>query len=544
MRGDDFTENDLKCKSCANVATHFYDEPNCVERTEVPNCKTYDKEADTCNTCNDAYFKDGTACSLKPSNSNNSLAIHKGYIRSCAEYTDCAADFFAGLSAKLNAIFSCHKCTTSNKIPFAPIRGLTPYSAIDGLNKYSINVGANNLFQSGSGNHSVECLEPIPASFNLESLDNLFNFPDQCGLGLINTSLKPIAQDSNKQTGVDRSKIGVFCAACNPGYKAVGSTDNASSPVVVEHMVSRCDKIANCTSSTWFNYCSQCDTGYAYNYSALSGVMYDQCLQSFQNPYCFAYNSSTSKCVYCQKGYYLNPDNYCEKIDAPKCNTNEFSLNSEWTHKDISTALFLNNNGFGCRKCNDGFVGLETTTPKSMCSYSSFHQREKVISTSNFLYKCSKYKNQVNSFKCEQCSSGYILTTDSKCVEASGLPRCTEALNQTQCNKCESSFVLVNKACVAGQIEHCLVYENKLTNTSQRCEACIQGFYLFENTCKQGSITNCASYTTESRCSACEQGYTKIFNSNTDYCFPNPEGGCKAFDPDQFQLGFLKCTTC
>ncbi len=57
-------KHDLKCKSCVNVATHFYDESNqlCVERTLVPNCKTYKIKTNECETCNDGYYLEGVIC--------------------------------------------------------------------------------------------------------------------------------------------------------------------------------------------------------------------------------------------------------------------------------------------------------------------------------------------------------------------------------------------------------------------------------------------------------------------------------------------------
>ena len=64
-------------------------------------------------------------------------------------------------------------------------------------------------------------------------------------------------------------------------------------------LITQCSSIANCESSTWFNACTQCSPGHAYNYNKDKGILYDECVSVGTNKYCSAIDSATSRCMYC-----------------------------------------------------------------------------------------------------------------------------------------------------------------------------------------------------------------------------------------------------
>ena len=119
-------------------------------------------------------------------------------------------------------------------------------------------------------------------------------------------------------------------------YKTVYSNTGNSVSFKIGHFVNKCESIANCTTSNWFNYCSKCESGTVYGYTKQMGVQYDMCIPfdtGKENKDCYAaeyyehtaavgptpavYKATT--CKYCRKGYNMNPDGICEEFNPPRC---------------------------------------------------------------------------------------------------------------------------------------------------------------------------------------------------------------------------------
>ena len=97
---------------------------------------------------------------------------------------------------------------------------------------------------------ALTCLAPVAATFGI--LQNNWSFALNCGIGIINTRGKTETLDPN---------YGVFCGACLPAFKA--TFKNVVTP---DYHISTCTAISHCESSSWFNYCSQCEPNYSYEY--------------------------------------------------------------------------------------------------------------------------------------------------------------------------------------------------------------------------------------------------------------------------------------
>ena len=92
-------------------------------------------------------------------------------------------------------------------------------------------------------------------------------------------------------------------------------------------------------------------------------MSYDECvvlptIKNFVNNDCYSYDSTNSKCIYCCKGTYLNKDNFCERINPPKCEFGEFNYRDIFDIKNLNTGLYLSNKGTGCNKCETGYSGI------------------------------------------------------------------------------------------------------------------------------------------------------------------------------------------
>ncbi len=148
----------------------------------------------------------------------------------------------------------------------------------------------NNGFEPES--LSVQCLSIDKANFAHTNADSL-NLHADCALGLVDlTSLNNAGElsgdESSSTTVTNFEKISIRCVACKPGYKAGSSTMNNYR---IDLNVPSCTLIPHCEAgSLWFNYCSQCDKNYTYNYS--EGIKFDECVSVPNNKSCYAYDNT------------------------------------------------------------------------------------------------------------------------------------------------------------------------------------------------------------------------------------------------------------
>lgn len=115
-------------------------------------------------------------------------------------------------------------------------------------------------------------------------MDLYQSLPAFCALGVINLSVSNGNSKLNQSTfptSQEKVELAHFCASCQQGYKATPMSTTFS------HIVVKCEKIQNCLSSRWFNYCSQCQNGYVYAVDSAGRINYDECV-STEVTNCFA----------------------------------------------------------------------------------------------------------------------------------------------------------------------------------------------------------------------------------------------------------------
>ena len=546
------TNSSLLCIECE--ADYYLDEINyeCVSRTNYPiaNCEVYTVNLDTCQSCEVNYILSVDSLTCAPTTPvNTSPAILPGSIFACRDMNDCDPNYYEGLPAKLNAITSCHKCADANKIPFVAVRAGLSYSEITGLNQFGLAVQDidTDAFDKGTGGEAILCLEPVAASFGIDGAK--FNFPDNCGIGIINTNAVPNATDANLSTGVDRTRISVFCGSCGPGYKRVIAKDT-SGTTDVDLMAGSCTQIANCSHSEWFNYCTQCDVSHSYAYTPTAGVKYDECVNYPANPNCYAVDNTDTdnlSCKFCKRGYYFNLDGYCELIIPPFCDSTEFNFRKAYSVVDLAVGLYVNENGLGCQKCDSGYSAIYQEADNYLCTQSIYHSSELVDADSNYIFKCKHYYEDSGNLLCQECYSGYVVLDMTRtCVINTNLPFCVLAMTEDTCKACEEGYVPVNRICEEENIANCAVYSNDEDSTEQECAKCSSGFYLDSNACVAGSVPNCKDHETATVCNICENEYTLVTKSGGEsYCYPiDPSLNCSKFDQTQIDSAVLACTQC
>lgn len=205
-------------------------------------CSVFEIHQDLCASCNENYFLSSDKLSCLPAPNQTET---KGHIFSCKEMEECHHEVsYTGLSSNLEILLSCHKCKQISQIPFVSISGSASYSGITSLKEYNVEGDFTaSTFRDFKGGKSVFCAEPSKESFNITD-SNKWAFPSNCAVGVLNVDSLPDASDSATLTNVDRTKVAVFCGACETGYYPTFGEDNANDELT--NMVASCTLIANC----------------------------------------------------------------------------------------------------------------------------------------------------------------------------------------------------------------------------------------------------------------------------------------------------------
>jgi hypothetical protein len=230
------------------------------------------------------------------------------YLNECdtsVRYHGLSHDYYhvtgTGPDVNWDSLLSCHKCADSNKIPFL---------FLDDNNlptQYSFYIEEEKAFDFGTDGVIMRCIEPHKLAIEL-FLNYLVedDFISQCGVGRIDTT-------SEKWNHQKLDNTQVTCIACLPGYV----------PTYASNGVTSCSVIAHCDyeeEQIWFNKCSRCKKGYAYEFNDTDMVAdYTACV-SFSDTKCRVFKGA--HCMFCEDGYLVSPDGTCQKFEIPGCAMN------------------------------------------------------------------------------------------------------------------------------------------------------------------------------------------------------------------------------
>lgn len=500
-----------------------------------------------------------------------------GYIISCTKITDCddtvvyqglshTIEYLTHAKAPLELYYSCHKCN-NGKFPvtfisvgyssytetdFQGVRRFIPYPIPYRLPALSTSYAFNN---SPNNQPMTQCLTMAWNTFSTNSFT--LNYPTYCGLFMVHADGTP-STSQYKQDGYWKgSTLSIYCTACQPGYKVSGNYAAYRIPF----MIYDCAPIANCQSSTWFNFCSQCQSGYIYEYSTTNRtILFDSCTAFTADSNCYAAEAGKTVCSICKKGYFLNDDKQCHKVTIPYCNQDvnlvaQYSFNFATSNdfKNVYYGRMLNyfyTEAVGCNECvNATYAAFQITDDAYACMESSYIKADVLISASKFPSNCVNFSiDNSKNFVCKICKSGYIVSTGGFCYldSVNGLKNCKTAINAENCDTCLDGFIFLNKVCVTGTINNCKDYLNSRDATSFFCSRCNDGYYAVNGiACLRGSIPNCKVYDSEKTCNTCNDGFKVATIKDTlTYCFKIPEElKCKSFNSD-FQSVTMTCDKC
>jgi hypothetical protein len=488
------------------------------------------------------------------------ISTGNGYIESCEKLTTCddnAAKIYDGLilrksevakySTVLGAYYSCHACLNAGSIPYLAIS----FSAgnLPKLQKFGFTTTTGTFTAGGNTGIAVDCYaQNTPSSFGLTA--EKYTTVANCGLGIINVSSAMNAEDATKPEPAT-NKVGVFCYACLPGFKPTRIAADTMAPL----MVHVCTAIANCQSSTWFNACSKCNSNFAYRYNpATKMVEYDTCISFSSDPNCHAVDNTgiNPVCKYCNKGFNLNADKFCETLIAVQCadpsylNPQIFDVTYDTDFH--GTGLFLMPQGPGCNQCSTDNLGLFIATDTFYCTDSPYLQNKVYPTNTVVINNCVNFAmNTANTaFICRVCKEGYIPSDPGHCVEKNAVPNCVQAKSSQQCSQCSDGFTVVNGLCTAKNIENCLTYDESPTATSLVCATCATNYFPSGSTCQLGNVVNCKVLKNANTCTECLPSFVLIsIPLGKTYCYPIPSSfSCNAIDSAAFITNKYKCNTC
>ncbi len=458
------------------------------------------------------------------------------HIESCTQMSACdTATRLYGLPWNYAVYNSCEKCLDDNKIPFIGIHYDEEY-VIEGILEYDLDDEDFTTNNAGNLEPSVSCQNPLsPSSFGDGT--KFTSFPDFCGYGAINLKSTDGDNTDNKivKTEVAEDfKIATFCGACKPGYAPTYMHAD------LKHIVVSCTSIDHCskTDQKYFNRCSQCESGYTLKYDT-DTIDYVTCVKH-KSENCFAAEDQTDNndgpCKICKKGYFMNLDQRCEELKAPKCATaadsnitDKKSINLEFNYQ-----MYAFPRGNGCNKCIDGFSAVYYEAEGPVCSSSPYitQNANNFLSQSdetatNYINYCEGYSGGNDELTCETCSTGYVLNeTQKKCLNTVVNCKIVSGIVDEKCAECLSGFALVNEICVAGTIANCEEYFTNENKTSVKCKECSEGFFIEsdQTLCAVGLVANCELYQENDgkKCQTCKDGYTKL-EKTVDVCYPIDE---------------------
>ena len=569
------TYNCLGCKY-----PKFLSNGACVVRTKKENCKmNFEPTIDKCKECNEGFYLDVDICKPLPTNcslydntnvcykcvaktyltlsefgtsyTNSCLTLadfvvlkteaegpdyYKGYLDVCKPQLECEKKELGGLLTEFSKFLSCHVCVDKTYIPFVSLSGGNVNFTIDSIQRFNPKPENNKTFKNkktGTEKNNI-CLKPLEPSFNFNG--KAFNFPINCGVGIINADLLPDASYSKSPTP-DATKMSVFCGACKPGYKPLYSN--------IKFHVYNCVLIQNCEIKQFrFNECDKCDDNYVFSYTDLKGVDHSDCIAYNVNKFCLASDKISGKCKICKRGYSLNYDNICENINISYCQDNSFSFQNSFLPKDLEF-YYKEDEYNGCSKCEENYTAVFKNSHDLNCVKSDYikYKQFTTVAETKYEQNCTHYKKKDNKIFCSNCENETMVTSTGKCISISSkIKNCSLQSTEEICVECSKGYLLIKNECIEKSIKKCLEYivEEEII----KCSKCDLGYIKKNNICEEGKIQKCLEYENAVTCKKCEKNYILIEVQNEkNYCLENKDNCEKysEFDLHKFEYNCEKC---
>lgn len=434
----------------------------------------------------------------------------------------------------LSENFTCHACNNSNEIPFLHL------TFNGGLRTYGIESGRRPDQALNQNGHLVACRAPTAATFFLNQ--NTFNFPSNCGLGLV-------VIDDNLSANYTNGSI--RCLACKDGYEPGYNTPSNT-------YINSCNPINNCNANNAggiFNSCANCSSGSSHRLSQLGlnnldVIDYNSCVNNNVEPLC-AISDRNNNCIACKPNSTWNHHGRCEALNVgcSYMGSNSLpdipSLAINVSEQDLlSTMYYFEGVGYGCTNCAGSEISIRIPNSvqnleNNVCVGSPDLQSGANNSGNGFIAGCVNYRLDL-PLRCRECGTGLVVNFNgTACLNNANLSFCLVASSSNFCQLCMDNYQSVSGVCMLEQISGCESYTNN--GVIVQCAGCQDGLRLLNNACSQGGVDNCAQYDSFGNCIECMNNYFLRQNfcrtlSNELNCL---RGLTTGPNTDQFV-----CTTC
>ncbi|CAD8158388.1 unnamed protein product [Paramecium pentaurelia] len=203
---------------------------------------------------------------------------------------------------------------------------------------------------------------------------------------------------------------------------------------------------------------------------------------------CIERDSSTTFCLKCPDGSWLNEVMQCEKC-GPGCSL----CTSRGTCVECQSGYYWGEqtgqynqynayfNGAGrCLECNIKNAKNCDSKQVLSCIDGFYLQNQICMDCLNQCLTCT------DSNSCVTCKQGYFLQNNQCqfCIGNSDMNiNCLECSDQTKCTKCSDTYMLINSQCYLIPMDPgCEKFRAK-GNNQVICDICLNGYYLYQGTC-------------------------------------------------------------
>lgn len=351
------------------------------------------------------------------------------------------------------------------------------------------------------------------------------NFPRNCAAQLLRIEKPLSAYTAGPAASAATNPV---CLACSPGYKAT----YASTP---QFAVIRCEKIANCASSTTVNACEVCDAGFALRQNASGG----ECV-AIEAENCLITASDSVKCVRCQNGHALSSEGLCDPIELGNCRDGPGHFE---TAQSLSEALEFGFEGEGCAKCDEGFIAVTFPESAKMCVAPG-------TKTAPTTAKTEGTSGTTSGTQGTTSNSADSSSSTARTGLSVAVPNCSnfglDSDGSVVCGRCSVGFTLASggRLCIAQSTDpNCFLFKQG----GGSCLTCLPGYY-YDSTnslCQLGSLPNCLIYADSTQCVQCADGFAAVtLRSGRSACFDLGPARCAEADASSFEGGQLDCLRC
>jgi hypothetical protein len=315
------------------------------------------------------------------------------------------------------------------------------------------------------------------------------------------------------------------CLICKEGYKAVFDP--------VTRVITACEEIQNCEVTENLGKCSKCSAVTAIPFYIFDETKYrivqDECPQTLPAHGANCLIMGNTECLVCKDTYVQDGSGVCVKIELDEgsncMNTNLLDFRIPTPQDNLQKLVYyylmgeaLFEKHFGCKFCKEGNKQVLSFEANYKATVPILGYEDLGKMTLETIINC-KYREEITSQKCKECSDGYLLKTDdATCIEAASVstthPNCktlTTVSDKLICETCEETHVLDSNTNMCSIATNCMTRQEMDefgSSSTPRCIICNEGFKPHEtefHLCVPIEETDtCLQYISDGNCIKCK----------------------------------------